>query len=331
MKKVTIQDVAREAGVVPSTVSFVLNGSQNVTPKTRAAVLAAVEKLNYRPSSIARALRRGKMMVIGIVTVGMSSAFYGEMIEGIDQGLQGSGYHAISASVSPEIVTKDLVELLINRGAEAIILLDKFLPDLEILQLSGQLPVVAVNCVVAGLEDHCLAVEEVQGAYEATAHLIDLGHTRIAHIAGKQSHPAGVGRLQGYCDALNQAGLHHASNWITFGDFGKEAGYRGMNALLDCHEDFTAVFVANDEMAYGALLALYNRGIRVPDEMSVIGFDDEHFSGYTIPPLTTMRTPIKTIGAASARAVLALLNGQKLTMQTFRSELTIRQSTRSLR
>lgn len=328
MKKVTIQDVAREAGVVPSTVSFVLNGSQHVTPKTRAAVLAAIEKLNYRPSSIAQALRRGKMMAIGIVTVGMSSAFYGEMIEGIDQGLRDSGYQTISASILPHTVVKDLVEMLIGRGAEAIILLDKFLPDEEIVEFSRRLPVVTLNSTVQGLEDHCVAVDEVDGATKATQYLIALGHTRIAHVAGKQDHPSGTGRQLGYCNALEAAGIAVDPDLIVAGAFDKESGYRATEALLARGVDFSAVFFANDEMAYGGMLAFYNHGLRVPDDLSVIGFDDQQFSQYMIPPLTTMHTPIHEIGRVSAASTLALLNGEQISRQTFLTELKVRSSTR---
>jgi LacI family transcriptional regulator len=330
MKKATIQDVAREAGVVPSTVSFVLNGSQNVTPKTRAAVMAAIEKLNYRPSSIAQALRRGKMMAIGIVTVGMSSAFYGEMIEGIDQGLRDTGYQTISASILPHTVVSDLVEMLIGRGVEAIILLDKFLPDEEILQFSLRVPIIALNCVIQGLEDHCISVDEIDGAYKATQYLIGLGHKRIVHVAGSQSHPSGTGRQQGYCDALREVGLPIDPDLIMPGDFNKESGYQAIETLLARSTDFSAVFFANDEMAYGGLLALYDHRIHVPDQVSIIGFDDQRFSSYTIPPLTTMHTPIRDIGQVSATAALTLLTGGKISMRTFQAELKIRRSTRPL-
>lgn len=326
-KNVTIHDIARQAGVSPSTVSRVLNGSTPVAEAKRAAVLAAVQALQYQPSVLAQGLARGRTSVVGVLTQDIGSPFYAELLKGIEQGLYGSGYHPMFASGNWRgDDEREAVEMLLSRRVDALIVLGGQLPDTDLCGLAEQTPLVVVGRSVAGLEQQCLRVDDRQGAYRATRYLIELGHTRIAHITGLASHQDANDRRSGYVAALAESGLVADPQLIVEGDFGEQSGLLAADALLSRSARFTAIFTANDQLAYGARLALFRRGIRVPDDISLVGFDDQAASAYTTPPLTTMRQPTLEMGREAARAVLRLLDGQPVELPIVQTSLVIRES-----
>lgn len=326
-KTVTIHDIARAAGVSPSTVSRVLNDTTPVAPDKRLAVLTAVDQLKYRPNIVAQGLARGKTNAIGVLTQNIASPFYGELLKGLEQGLHGSGYHPMIANGNWDRDEEhEAIALLLARRVDGLIVLSGLLDDAELRQLAEQTALVVVGRSVAGLEQRCLRVDDFQGAYQATRYLIQLGHTRIAHIAGMLSHRDAVDRRAGYCRALADAGIAVDDGLIVEGDFSEPSGLLAVEVLLMRGALFTAMVAANDQMAYGARLALYRRGIRVPEDISLIGFDDQPASAYTTPPLTTVRQPTVEMGRAAARAVLALIAGAPPTPTTFATELVIRES-----
>ncbi len=169
-------------------------------------------------------------------------------------------------------------------------------------------------------------MDDFRAAYEATRYLIGLGHRRIAHIAGPTHHQDAVDRYAGYRRALSDANLPIDEQIIFVGDFTEQSGLLATQSLLNRALMFSAIFAANDQMAYGARLALYRHGIRVPDDISLIGFDDQPASAYTTPPLTTVRQPTHAIGQAAAQAILRLLNGQPPALPALSTELIIRES-----
>jgi LacI family transcriptional regulator len=188
------------------------------------------------------------------------------------------------------------------------------------------LPLVVIGRSIEGIEHQCLRVDDVRAAYEATCYLINLGHQRIAHIAGPATHQDAIDRREGYRRALSEARLPVDEQLSVAGDYTEQSGLLALQALLSRGTLFTAIFAANDQMAYGARLALYRHGVRVPDDISIVGFDDLLTSAYTTPPLTTVRQPTFEMGRAAAQAVLDLLEGRTIQLPTLTTSLIIRES-----
>lgn len=331
-KSITIHDIARKAGVSPSTVSRVLNGNTPVAEDKRRRVLAAVNSLEYRPSALAQSLARGRSGAVGVLTQDIASPFYGEILKGIEQGLGGSGYHPMFASGNWRGEDeRDALELLRSRQVDALIVMGGQLADEHLRRVAERTPLVVVGRLVAGLEPQCLRVNDRQGAYRATQYLIELGHRRIAHITGHLGHHDSAERRAGYLEALADAGIPSDPQLLVEGDFSEKSGLLATDELLRRSARITAIFAANDQIAYGARLALFRRGIRVPDDVSLVGFDDQPGSAYTTPPLTTIRQPTLEMGRAAAHAVCSLLDGPPLTLPTFATTLIMRESATMLR
>ncbi len=327
---VTLQDVAREAGVSPSTVSRVINGTARVNARKREAVLQAIERLNYRPNLMAKGLAQGRSLTVGVVTQEISSPYYGGMLKGVEQALEQTPYHPIFASGHWRADQEEAaLKVLVNRQVDALIVMDGSVPEGCLRQLSQRMPVVVVGRAIAGL--NCLSTDNFQGAHQAIRHLIELGHRRIAHIAGPQSHPDAVERLKGYKAALAEASLPFDPALVVEGDYLEPSGLLAVEALLARGALFTALFAANDQMAYGASVALYRRGIRIPHDVSLVGFDDLPSSSYFTPPLTSVHQPGQEMGWEAARWVLAMLEGQSYTPKPLTTRLVVRESTGFLR
>ncbi|MDZ4720702.1 MAG: substrate-binding domain-containing protein [Roseiflexaceae bacterium] len=324
---ITIHDIAREAGVSPSTVSRVLNGTAPVAADKRDAVMAVIKQRNYRPSAIAQGLAHGRTKAVGVLTQSIASPFYGEILRGIELGLMQSGYHALFTSGNwrseEELAALDLLS---GRRVDALIILAGIMPGDDLRHAAEELPLIVIGRSIAGMEDHCLCIDDEQAAYEATRYLIGLGHQRIAHVAGLSLHQDALDRRNGYERALREAGITVDQQLIVTGDYTEQSGLLAIEALISRATMFSAIFAANDQMAYGARLALYRHGLRVPDDVSLIGFDDQPASAYTTPPLTTVRQPTLELGQAAAQAVLRLLDGQQPMLTTCATELIMRES-----
>ena len=329
-KAITLEDIARAAGVSPSTVSRVLNGSKRVAENKRALVLAAIEQHNYRPNLVARGLVRGRSMTVGVLMQDISSPFFARMISGIEQGLDRGAYQPMFASTHWRAENQEnelrSLQLLLERRVDGLIVLASSIPDDDLRAAAAQIPLVVVARRVAGLEDRCIYVDNQGGAFRATRYLIGLGHTRIAHIAGTPGHPDAADRLAGYRSALVDGGLAVDERLIVEGRLDEESGLPAAEELLAGGEPFTAIFAANDQAAYGAMLGLFNHGYRIPTDMSIVGFDDQWFSTYTLPPLTTVRQPSTEMGRAAAEGLLRLLNNEAPQLPHFPTELVIRKS-----
>lgn len=327
-KPPTIHDIAKAANVSPSTVSRVLTGSTPVTPRKRAAVLAAIDALQFKPNIVARGLARGQSMAIGVLTQSMSSLFFGELAHGIDSHLRGSAYHPVYATGQWQLEEEmEALHLLLERQVDGLIILSGGMPDDAIRALAAQMPVIAVTRSVPGLESQCLPTENALGAYRATRYLIELGHRRIAHITGLLSIPDARERYNGYRQALLDAGLEIDERLISEGAFTEESGVNATETLLQRGVPMTAIFAGNDQMAYGARLALYRHGLNVPEDLSLVGFDDLLSSAYATPPLTTVRQHMFELGHAAAEGILRLLADQDPKLPRFTPDLVIRAST----
>lgn len=326
---VTLAEVAREAGVSPSTVSRILNGTAQVRAAKVAQVRAAVEKLGYKPNAFARGLATGASGSVGVLTQDIASPFYGDALSGIERGLMGSGYSPLI--ISGHWRTDDeehAIELFMSRRVEALIVLGGHLPEAELQGLAHQLPVAVLGRQVSFPTPGSisLALDNRQAAHDLVTYLLDRGHRRIGHITGPRDHADARERLAGYRQALEDRGLPFQPSLVVQGDFLEPSGLIGTQRLLAQHPDMTAIFSANDQMAYGARLALYRMGLRVPEDMSLVGFDDLPGSTYTTPPLTSVRQPMAEMGHWLARFVVAQLIGQETEPFQPRLELRLRES-----
>src|SRR3954447_15430676 len=249
-KTVTLDDIAREAGVSPSTVSRVLNGSKRVADDKRALVLAAVAQHQYRPNAVARGLVRGRSMSVGVLMQDITSPFFARMVSGIEQGLDRAAYRPMFASTHWHAQNQEdelrSLQLLLERRVDGMIVLASSISDDDLHAVAAQVPLIVVSRRVEGLEPQCLYIDNQGGAYRATRYLIGLGHTRIAHIAGTPGHPDAAERQAGYCRALADAGLAVNEHLIVAGQLNEESGLVGVEELLARGEQFTAIFAAND-------------------------------------------------------------------------------------
>ncbi|MEM7797968.1 MAG: LacI family DNA-binding transcriptional regulator [Chloroflexota bacterium] len=328
--KVTISDIARRANVSPSTVSRVLRGTTVVSEEKHQAVLDAVERLNYRPNIFAQSLASGRSMVIGVLTQRFGSPFYDGILQGILHGLEQTAYSPLFADGRwNNVVEAQALQTLIDRQVDGLILIGGQLPADRLQKLAAELPLIVVGREIETLLHQCLTVKNREAAYRAVSHLIELGHQHIAHITGpNMDDPTSdiTHRYEGYRDALRDAGIEFDPRRVVSGTLQQQSGVIAVEALLTRGRPFSAIFAANDQMAFGARLALYRHGIRVPEDVSMIGFDDEASAGYMIPPLTTLRQPAQELGEAATRAVLALIEGTSEVAHRFEAEFIRRES-----
>ena len=330
-KTVTLDQVARLAGVSPSTVSRILNGTAVVSDDKRLAVDDAVRKLGFVPNPVARGLAGGRTLSIGVITQAIDSPFYGGTLRGIEDALHKVGYSPlfVSGHWDPAIEAR-CIDTLRSRRVDGIIVLTGRLSDLALRALAKNLPVVVTGRKLQGANLVALDFDNCAGARLATRYLIELGHRRIAFIAGDPVHPDAQQRHKGYIEALIEAGLSYDPALVLQGHFHEEDGRAAVDALVAARTPFTALFATNDQMAMGALLGLTRHGLRVPQDVSLVGFDDLPASTYSVPPLTTVRQPAYAIGECAAAAMLGLLRGSVPDDTMPPPTLIVRESTRPL-
>ncbi len=327
----TLLDVARVAGVSPSTVSRILNGTAKVSDEKRAAVQAAITKMNFAPNQMAQGLKKGRSNTIGIVVQDIASPFFDESLHGVDDGLKGTGFASVIVSGHWNAAEEaERIRLLLARKVDGIILLSGRLADEDILRFAGQRPIVSTGRALHTSSALGFKLDNENGAYLAVHHLIELGHRRVAFITGPAENNDAAERLAGYQRALNDAGIAFDPELIAEGDFHEAAGAQAMERLLERNLGFTAVFTANDLTAYGARLCMYRKGIRVPEDISLIGFDDLPGSEYTTPPLTTIRQPLYDMGRIATKALLRLIEGQAASEEMPPLQLVVRETTRRI-
>lgn len=329
--KVTLQQVADAAGVSAATVSRILNGTATVSDDKRAAVDDAIARLGFVPDPVARGLAGGRTLSIGVVTQAIDSPFYGAALRGIEDTLTHAGYSPLFVSGQWSAAHEaHCIDALRSRRVDGLILLTGRLGDAALAACARELPVVVTGRKLKAPNLYALDFDNFAGARLATHHLLTLGHRRIACIAGDQRHADGKDRLRGYRSALEAAGVEYQPALVMPGDFTEASGMAAVERLIDGREPFTAIFASNDQMALGAGLALYRRRLRVPEDVSLVGFDDLANSVYALPPLTTVHHPAMELGQLAAQAMLQLLGGQAPTVALPGPRLVLRESTRTL-
>ncbi|MFK7601668.1 LacI family DNA-binding transcriptional regulator [Deinococcus sp. SM5_A1] len=325
---VTLMHVAREAGVSPSTVSRILNGTANVTPDKRERVEAVITRLNFTPNVQAQALANGRSFSVGVLTQNISSPFYGETLAGIERGLEGSLYYplVVSGHWNAE-QEQQALDLLMRRRVDAMIVLGGVIQDEALQQVAARVPLVAVGRDVLGLTERCVLIDNREGIRQVVRHLAELGHREVAYISGLETQQDAVERREGFETAMRELGLPLHPELMRRGDYTEASGEQEAGDLLRLGVPFSALVCANDQMALGARLALYRRGVRVPDDVSLTGFDDLFSSRYTTPPLTTVHQAVNELGQQAAETVLSLLAGELPQMTPYVPRLIVREST----
>jgi LacI family transcriptional regulator len=302
----TIRDVAAYARVSASTVSHVLNATRFVEPETEERVRAAIEALGYRPNSVARSLRRRKTSTIGLLIPDISNPFFGDIARAIEDAGFSEGYNVILCN-SDLSETKEMayIEVLLSKQVDGLVLISSGnRSDPLRAILDAGVPVVVADRELGGLPVDQVLVDNEHGGYLAGQYLVHLGHRNIACIAGPEGLTLSTERITGFRRALKEAGIELPDDAVIHGDFRYAGGEAAMHELLRQNDNLSAVFAANDTMAIGAINVLSRAGLRVPDDVSVIGFDNILQSTAIVPSITTIAQPVAELGQSSVSLLL---------------------------
>jgi LacI family transcriptional regulator len=306
VKQATIKDVAKKAGVSIATVSYVVNDKRFVSDPVRKKVLHAIKELDYQRSDLARSLRQKKTLMIGLVIPDNTNPYFAEIARGMEDASFDLGYNVIFCNTDGNSDKEvSYIKMLTSKGIDGITLvpsypLDRLIPLLKTVRI----PLVLLDRHLDELETDAVYVDNVRGGQEAVKYLLDLGHRRIACISGPQVIPSGLHRLEGYQKALAEAGIPFDKSIVYNGNFHSKNGYEGFQELMKVKPAPTAIFACNDLMALGVLSAAHKAGLRIPEDLSVIGYDDVSFADDTIPPLTTMAQPKYRMGQIAAKMMV---------------------------
>jgi len=327
---VTIKDVARAAGVSVATASRAINHSPLVAQATMARVRETAARLSYTPNGVARSLITSRTHTIGILLPDLYGEFFSEMIRGIEQTAQAHGFHCLLASARHKgPLLEAALRAMWGRVDGLILMSPEFTGESSRQTLLAAFPVVLVNCPASDLPWHSFRVANREGAAAMVRHLAGLGHRRIAIIRGAEGNVDAEERLRGYREALAECGLAAVPELEVPGDFSEASGAKAVARLLALAQPPTAIFAANDCMAFGALSALREAGLRVPEDMALGGFDDVPMARFMTPPLTSVHVDISGLGArAAARLIETLRHGSSGVprREVFPATLVVRQS-----
>ncbi|HEY4090408.1 MAG TPA: LacI family DNA-binding transcriptional regulator [Luteibacter sp.] len=323
----TVKEIAAIANVSVATVSRALQRPEIVSEETRRRIHEVVKRLGYTPNALARNLRTARTRLIVALVPDISNPFFSEVIRGIEQVAYETGYSVLLGETQSDLVREQAyADMVAARQADGIVTMFHRIPNIP---FEGRLPVVNACEYVKDSAISSVYIDNVAAATNAVNYLVTLGHREIAFIAGPASSPICVDREQGYHLALERAGLTFNPALTAVGDFSIEAGERAIELFLSQGHPFSAVFCSNDEMAIGAMRALISRGLRVPEDVSIVGFDDIRFSRYTSPSLTTVAQPKNALGREAMTMLIELLNDPEVPprKRVLSAELVVRGST----
>ena len=331
--KVSIKDVAREAGVSHATVSRALRGSPLISPDTTERVQAMARKMGYSVNAVARSLVTGRTHTIGVVVTSIADPFVGGVVAGIEAIAHQRGYSTILATchADPEI-EKRMVASLRERAVDGILVTssrvgEEYLPMLTLMKV----PIVLLNNQRPGDYAYSVTIDNVGSARRAVEHLLELGHRRIAYIGHSNGYASDRDRRQGYELALHSAGIEPDPRYILPADSTPESGAQAASVLNALEPRPTAIFCYNDLTALGVLAWARQQGLAIPHDWSVVGFDDLFLSQHLHPPLTTVRQPMLEMGRMAAEVLVGLIAGEQThTSVCMPGELIVRESTAAI-
>jgi LacI family repressor for deo operon, udp, cdd, tsx, nupC, and nupG len=338
MVRVSIKDIARQAGVSHSTVSRALSDSPLVNTRTKARIRRLAGEMGYSPDAQARSLVKGRTLTFGVVVTTISDPFIAEVVQSIESTAHDHGYSVILASSNSEPKREiAAVAMLRSKRVDGVIVTSSRVGAvyLEHLERIGA-PVVLINNnrEDSGPYTFSITVDNRHGGRLATQHLLEGGHKRIAYITGRDDHSSDAGRREGYCEALEAAGIGFDQALIQPGNGRSDGGQRALPALLELEDRPTAVFCYNDMTAIGLILAARQSGLRMPADLAVVGFDDIPIASFACPPLTTIAQPKHEMGKRAVEMALELLDpaegGEPMTNIVFKGRLVVRESSGSL-
>lgn len=331
----TIKDVALHAGVSTTTVSHVLNKTRFVAKTTQERVLLATKELNYAPSAVARSLKVKNTKSLGMLVTTTLNPFFAEVVNEVEKRCYREGYNLILCNTDGELEkTNSYLRMLTQKRVDGILVMCSGYDDSLFSSLVGQrdLPMVVMdwgpsNDYVDRIQDN-----SVKGAHLAIQYLVQSGHKRIAYIGGPLSKLPAKQRLEGFLGAMDQAGLVVEPDWVIESDFEFEGGKVGMQQLLSCEHLPSAVFVGNDAMAMGAISEAQLSGVRIPEQLSIIGYDNCLYSAYFSPPLTTINQPKEKLAELAITAMVERIENPRQEGRTMMLEpnLVVRSSVASL-
>jgi LacI family transcriptional regulator len=329
LKPATIRDVAERADVSVASVSRVLNGAGPVTEATRQRVLAAVEALEYVPHSGARSLSTSRTNTVGVILPDLYGEFFSELIRGMDVAARALGYHLIVSSSHDDADEASSAIRSMRGRVDGLIVLSPHLGAANLASgLAGRMPVLLMNGGGVDTGRPSIIIDNHGGAVAAVEHLVALGRRRIAHIAGPAGNLEAEARMAGYLEAMAAAGL---PTMVVDGAFTKASGQEAGEKLAARADRPDAVFAANDNMAVGALLAFQDAGLRVPEDVAMVGFDDIPLAGLVRPALTTLKINIAETGRNALERLVRLIGSAADTAcEVVRPELVVRASSNPL-
>jgi LacI family transcriptional regulator len=308
----TLKQVAARAGVSFTTVSHVVNRSRPVSDSARVRVEAAIAELGYYPSAVARALKMSQTRILGVIVPNITNPFFSELMRGIEDACQRASYSVFLCNGDDDRERQGRsLDTLQERRVDGVLLATPTGPAAALAKrVTGMnLKTVVVDRSIPGLEADHVAIDHAGGSRRAVEHLLALGHRRIACLAGPRGFSASRARVAGWRRALERAGIAPRADWLLEGDFSVPAGHELTRRLLDARQ-VTAIFASNDLQGIGALRAAAERGLAVPGDLSVIGFDGIEMGAFTYPALTTVGYPIRTIGETAATVLIDRIEGR---------------------
>lgn len=326
----TIHDVARESGFSISTVSQVLQGAPNVLPETRAKIEMSIARLNYHPNRLAQQFRTQQTKTVLVIIPELGNPFFAEILSGIESVLTPQGYTALIVnSHGNDPIERKCYDMLNQKMSDGIITFSVGIEREELKKFASCHPVV-IGCryFVDGSIAN-VTIDNIKATRDITSYMLNLGHRKILYLAGPEDVPLYQDRITGYYEAMKQRQLSCDPSLVIHCESSVEGGYRTVSSLVQkAGEQYTAIVASGDSIALGAIRALRDHGLCIPDDIAVSGFDDLPFSALSIPALTTVRQPKYQIGLRSAEKLLELISGKKLInpRDVLTHELVIRES-----
>ncbi|WP_159651317.1 substrate-binding domain-containing protein [Vibrio atypicus] len=319
----TMKDIAKLAGVSTSTVSHVINKSRYVSEEISERVNKAAQDLNYAPSALARSLKINRTKTIGMLVTTSTNPFFGEVVKGVERSCYQQGYNLILCNTEGDNERmRESINTLLQKRVDGLILMCSSLEGerIDVFEKYPDIPVVVMDWGPMLFTSDKIQDNSLRGGYMAAKHLIEAGHTAIGCITGPLVKHQAQMRYEGYKRALNEAHLDFNSNWIIESDFECEGGYQAFMRMFEKGQLPSALFVCNDMMAMGVINAANEKGVKIPDDLSIIGYDDIHISKFMTPALTTIHQPKYRLGKAAVEALLRKLDGSETEPQVVQLE-----------